>query len=852
MAQTSNNSAQSAADEKKSIGQRIKELLMMWIFRNSIAQRLDEIADQLDEAARQGDLMQEDINNLAKVVDTLAGKLRNTTPEQIKETEDEVLRILEQYTNDLLDKGKLVDGTTNEPNFFAAVQGMSAKYKDMTPEQFKEYFNKNAILYDTGNLKTKDGAIEGTTSLLIELDGECYCAEFNVSEPKETETDGEEKDGEKTGKKAREVVIAVSKFEGSYADAKEIKLKEEGAYETMMRSFLKPRELRRKQDIRKYDLKKLAKDNRAIRDYEIISEYRDKIVTSADGRYEITLDSKSNRACIRDTKTNDALLVTQENGGTQLNFANNVTSLDDIGTISCEKLGGWVYAGKGQIQSNLNFPSDKVAEIFNTKEFLHFLEMYGINSKTILNGINMKHDTKPVGFSKTEDVEALNRVDRLRTALDEVLDSKPAEDLVGITISDNRRKAWYDIKNKVFKDRAAVHLSIEDKQSGYCVSFHFDKNGEANCINYRKNPLDEEGNPKLDKRGKPIKPNYRFLQDFNTHQLGKDFPELKNDPEFMRVYELACEARDLYMSREAIIKKATKEEAKAKAPEKIENIPEEPAPSEPAPSEPKSNERKETKKGLFNRLKNRKSEKVEVQNEEQKKEAAQKEFAESISDNPSAMSNLESHELKLYAEVDSLPDNIDIGAKYREALFLVAYNFFEAPYEVRFRHELNDIYASDITHALLKTAGVIGKGMNGYNIIHLEALVKELKSEGMFERFEELFPERFAVLSPNEQYNSALLDLKTKLSKSNDAQDDYSIIYDIKRQHDFDTIERLKSEGVIKQDPKPFSPEYIDREALQNVLDNSIHKYDAPPIPDEYNAFNDMDDPKNYDTFDKD
>jgi len=845
MAQTSNNSAQSAADEKKSIGQRIKELLMMWIFRNSIAQRLDEIADQLDEAARQGDLMQEDINNLAKVVDTLAGKLRNTTPEQIKETEDEVLRILEQYTNDLLDKGKLVDGTTNEPNFFAAVQGMSAKYKDMTPEQFKEYFNKNAILYDTGNLKTKDGAIEGTTSLLIELDGECYCAEFNVSEPKETETDSEGKDGEKTGKKAREVVIAVSKFEGSYADAKEIKPQEEGAYETMMRSFLKPRELRRKQDIRKYDLKKLAKDNRAIRDYEIISEYRDKIVTSADGRYEITLDSKSNRACIRDTKTNDALLVTQENGGTQLNFANNVTSLDDIGTISCEKLGGWVYAGKGQIQSNLKFPSDKVAEIFNTKEFLHFLEMYGINSKTILNGINMKHDTKPVGFSKTEDVEALNRVDRLRTALDEVLDSKPTEDLVGIIISDNRRKAWYDIKNKVFKDRAAIHLSIEDKQSGYCVSFHFDKNGKANCINYRKNPLDEEGNPKLDKRGKPIKPNYRFLQDFNTHQLGKDFPELKNDPEFMRVYELACEARDLYMSREAIIKKATKEEAKAKAPEKTENIPE-----EPAPSEPKSNERKETKKGLFNRLKNKKSEKVKVQNEEQKKEAAQKEFAESISNNPSAMSNLESHDLKLFAEVDSLPDNIWV--KYREALFQVAYNFFEAPYEVRFFEATDDKYTYDVTHALLTTAGVIGKGEDDFNKTHLEALVKELKSEGMLERFEELFPERFAVLSPTEQYNSALLDLKTKLSKSNDAQDDYSIICGIEHQYDFDTVERLKKEGVIINGS-------IDREAFQNVLNNSIHKYDAPPIPDEYktsehdnNLYFDTDDPKNYDTFDKD
>lgn len=537
----------------------LKELLIQFIFRNSIGQKLEEIADQLDKALENGDLMQDDIEKLTKIVDSLAGSLRNTSPEQMKKTEEEAENFINAYIETLYKNGKITDAKVNEPDFYNAVRNLSPKFKDMSEKEFKEYFNKNAVILNSGNLKTKDGAVEGTTSALAELDGECYEITFNVSEPKV-------KDENQPDKKERSIVMEVAKYNGSYSDFKPLEQNSEGAYETMMRAFLKPRDLHRKEDIRKYDIKKLAKENQAVHDITIVNKFKDKVIETEDKRAEITYDSETNVFIARDKETNEALTISVEKNEVHLSCLKDLKDINDwkarADELSTEGENKWIYnKGTGKIKYNLQFTDNVQSKILHQPEFLEILSTKGVEPQGMLSSIDRRNDTKPIGFSKTEDATALERVDRLKDALDDVIRLRGRENTNDIAINDNRRYAW---KNKNAKtDKAAVFLSIEDKKSDYILSFNLDRNGEPVRLNYSKKLRDKDGNYLRDFKGKIKTTKFRFVENFQLHENGMDYHELSKDPDFMKLYNIACESRDLYRSREDIIENAIQKDNKS-------------------------------------------------------------------------------------------------------------------------------------------------------------------------------------------------------------------------------------------------------------------------------------------------
>lgn len=514
----------------------LKELLLAFIFRNSINQKLEEMADQLERSIINGEIMQDDLKELSTVIDRLAGSLRNTSPEQLEQTQKECFAFIDDHINSLYEKGKIVDTKVNEPNFYSAMKSLSSKYENMSDADFKQHFNANAVLLNNGNLNTDNNAVEGKTSMLIELDGECYEAEFDVTEPD-------------IATRKRSLTISVDKYNGSYADAQEIpQVKDGDKYETMMRSFLFPRELRRESDIRKFDIKKLMKENQAVYDFVTIEKYKDKVVESADGRTESTYDSKTNQFRIRDKENGNMIIIKNDRNNVVMDFAADTTGLLDKDLA--QKLAAddfksyWEYdKAKGQIVYQLHFLDERYSNLFNSKEMFEILNTKGVKKNEFLNSIERKNEHKTFNFSKT-DVEQLDKIDNLSDALSRVV--KHYNDTENrYVINDSRR---FKTNKATQKKDGGVHLSVYDKKSNYRFSFTFDEKGEPRCLNYRKEVKDlPEGK---------FQPRFKFAYNFLSFNHGKDFYKTKSDPDYLAMLQIMKQARTLYIDNQKDIEKA--------------------------------------------------------------------------------------------------------------------------------------------------------------------------------------------------------------------------------------------------------------------------------------------------------
>ncbi|MBR0540605.1 MAG: hypothetical protein IJK26_00140 [Clostridia bacterium] len=517
----------------------LKNLLIQFMFRNSINQKLEEMAEQLEQSIRNGEIMQEDLKDLSVTIDRLAGKLRNTSPDQMEQTCNEGLEIINQHIQMLQEKGRIVDAKVNEPDFFAAVKALSPKYAEMSDAEFKKHFNNNAVLYDNGKLKTKDDKTEGVTSMLIELDGECYQAEFNVGEINAD-----------TNK--RDLKISVEKYNGSYNDAKEIPQYKEGeSYDVMIRSFLSPRGLRREEDVRKYDIKKLAKENEAVYDLLVMNKYKDKIVPSADGRSEMTYDSKTNQFRIRDKETKKMIIVRTEQNNVVMDFAADTTDLLDkelaSKTIRDEIKSNWIYdKAKGQIQYQNHFPDDEYSALFHTKELMEGITFYGINKADYLSSIEIQSTIDNTGFNKTN-VEQIEKINRLERALKEV--TKKFNDTEDRFIVVDSRRYGKNPSKASEKEKVVVYLAIKDKKTGYSFNYHFDEKGDPLTVSYRKENPEDKGKNKY-------KPKNKFAYNFVNFNLARDYEKVRMDEDFNMGLNLVKQARNLYQSREERIEKA--------------------------------------------------------------------------------------------------------------------------------------------------------------------------------------------------------------------------------------------------------------------------------------------------------
>lgn len=500
------------------------KFLKDFAFRNSIAEKLEEIEAQLQNGIENDLYTQEQLKKLTNTMDSLAGQLRNMSPEAMKETAEKAMKEVENLIEEMYDDGRIL-ADVNEEDFFTAMKNISG-HSDMTNEQFREFFEQNAKLYDNGGMKLENGQVEGKTSMLIEIGKECYQATFDVSEPKPSEKD--------PNKKVRDYTLKVDKFDGSYSSAKEITSKADiTKHETMLRKFILPRNLRRREDIERLDISKLVKTSVAIRDVQTIEKFSSKINESQDGKFEFFYDKNSNTFRARDKETGTALVAGMKKGELFLVPAENMSDIRDLNSekMSRDRSIFRHEAGKGIIDFNISGMTDAQMNLFRTPEFMQFLETKGIPTEEMKYQLETSDnpEKKPRGYSKVSR-KGLQNVDAVYRALYQVVSSdESAFDTRAIRDSRKFAKGSLD---------GAVYLSVNDKD-GNMMSFSFEKDGTPRDINYRA------------KGGK-----FKLAQNLNRRgNYGANYETLRYDESFAKLFDTFKTAYNLYEKRTRGIQK---------------------------------------------------------------------------------------------------------------------------------------------------------------------------------------------------------------------------------------------------------------------------------------------------------
>lgn len=519
------------------------KFLKDFAFRNSIAEKLEEIEAQLQEGIENDMYTQEQLKKLTSTMDSLAGQLRNMSPEAMKETAEKAAQEINDLINEMYGDGRILSDV-NEEDFFTAMKNISG-HGDMTNEQFRDYFEQNAKLLDNGGMKLPKGQAEGKTTMLIELGDRCFQATFDVSEPKATAEDPE--------KKKREYTLTVDKFDGSYGNAKEITSKADiNKHETMMRKFILPRGLRRPEDIKRFDISKLVKTSTAIRDVQTIEKFSSGVKESQDGKYEFFYDTKSNAFRARDKETNEMLIVAMKKGELIIAPAQNADSVEHIDenklNVASERSNFKYEAGKGIINFDIMGMTDTQMAMFRTPEMMQFLETKGIPTTELKFQLEISDnpEKRPRGYSKVSR-EGLPNVDMMYRALYEAVshDENPFDTRA---IRDNRKFAKGGVDG-------AVYLSINDKE-GNTMSVSFEKDGTPRDINYRP------------KGGK-----FQLAQNLGMRgNYGANFETLRYDESFAKLFDTFKTAYNLYKSRTQDMQKGTP------APQKVQTDKATPAP----------------------------------------------------------------------------------------------------------------------------------------------------------------------------------------------------------------------------------------------------------------------------------
>ena len=494
------------------------KFLRDFAFRNSVAEKLEEIEAQLQNGIENDLYTQEQLKQLTNTMNSLAGQLRNMSPEAMKETAEKAVQEIESMIDEMYNNGRVLSDR-DESDFFTAMKNLSG-HDDMTDEQFREFFEQNAKLYDNGGMKLEKGQVEGKTTMLIEIGKECYQATFDVSEPKPSKDD--------PNKKERDYVLTVDKFNGSYYGAKEITSKTDiTKHETMLRKFILPRNLRRREDIERLDLSKLVKTSTAIRDVQTIRKFSDKVNESQDGKYEFFYEKESNTFRARDKETGKALVAVMKKGDLFLIPAESIESIKQINAANLlNDQSVFKYeAGKGIIDFDITRMDDATQGLFRTPEFMQFLETKGIPTEELRYYLETSDnpEKKPRGYSKVSR-DGLQNVDDMYRALYQVC-SSDASAFDTRAIHDNRKfaKGGFD---------GAVYLSVSDK-AGNTMSFSFEKDGTPRDINYRP------------KGGK-----FHLAQNLNLRgNYGVNYETLRYDEAFAKLFDTFKTAYNLYESR---------------------------------------------------------------------------------------------------------------------------------------------------------------------------------------------------------------------------------------------------------------------------------------------------------------
>ena len=530
--------------------------------KKALAERLDDIENQIMQNIDNGNYTNDQLQKLNETVASLAGKMRNMSPEAMEATELEALEELEKLRDSMYGEGRLVDAKAYEPNFIAALKTLSG-HEDMDDAEFKKYFSENAKLYDDGHLKPEteigeDGKehnkTAGTSSMLIELDGKCFQAEFNVSEIEPSEEDPEIK--------TRKFKLSVSNYEGSYNNAKELLVKPElGAHETMMREFLLPRGLRREEDFRRIDLKRLEKSSTAFRDYSTIKKFSENVIESQDSKNEFTYDSKNNIFVARDKDTGNALVFKMVKQELQMITLDATKSLDEIvatggskgeysfrgGSENVSEQATFSYdAGKGITRYSVASMDANKSALLYTPQVMEFLSTKGINGKDLMQSLISESSKNIKGYSRV-DREGMDKVDRMYQALYSTIEASDTS-LSPKNIRDSR-------KFRKTGDNGAVYLSVSDKE-GNTMSFSFSQDGSPCDLNYKA------------KDGKK----FRFAQNLITNHFGADYISIRYEEHFAQLLSICQQAYNLYAENEAAISRNIAEDSKEakREAEKIE------------------------------------------------------------------------------------------------------------------------------------------------------------------------------------------------------------------------------------------------------------------------------------------
>jgi len=501
----------------ESLGDKLKRLLKMLIFKNAILQRLDEMADDITQMAESNEATRESMERLVESVENMVGRLRNT--DGIEDTQKEVDKLFNDYMDSLNKENRLIDTTTNMPDIMSTIKDV-VDFKG-SKEEFERFFNENAKFYNNGNLIPKNGKVEGQTSLLIKLNEKYYEATLDVSAPKAHDSNAPDK-------KKRDLVFSLKKFEGDVSKATEvIDNVSRTRYGAMMHSFLAPKSLRQTDDVKSFrDDFEQFKDNRYVRELNFYNERADKIHVSPDGRFESIYHSASNTFSVRDRTTKEMVHFRSKNGIIRMDVYSNTNDIDDRdkNKRSKNEFGDWICdTSKGTIKYNIQLAGQMQLDLFRSPDVVEFL-----NSKNA-----------PIAkLIKTVDAQAKEGVPKKgyysinKSAI-------PTINIVKKALEDTAYKSGKpyfirEIQNfRKNSDKGQVYL-VATNEKGYSMSFSFNEKGEPATITFKDKPDSK----------------FTFVYDFKLNNFGNGYEKYKKDEQFVEMYSVFRDAQQLFVERE--------------------------------------------------------------------------------------------------------------------------------------------------------------------------------------------------------------------------------------------------------------------------------------------------------------
>lgn len=485
-------------------------------FRNmgiggGVTKQLEQLSKDIQEQAENGQIQNEVIDDLVTLTHEIDGKLETLTPDTVKE----IMSFVEEKTQEITNKykEKKIETEKIEPDFLTALKDATGN-KDMSDKDFKELFDKSAIIL------SKDNNI--TDTLTVSFYGKNYDVSFNFEKDKNGKVNNVMKIKENMEDVSTYKQPEINAFLRDYSISSKIiiTLANKQGFCTDTQAKLK---------IAK-EMNKVFSSSVEKSVANFVSKRTDNVITSENGRFESTYNKNDSSLRIRDRSTSQVLVIApQKSGKILLKTAKNVQDINRLPS-GINKIGNIGYDDKTHKSAiSIQISSQNVANLFRSKECMEFLGLNGIHKEDIDVLLNSYNKDNKGAYPVTS--QGMENVAKLKTEIENELqkfDNKYKDFQVSIVQGKNKKSLF---KKESSKGNSAVYLRITDCNNDV-MSFAFRKDGMPSNICFKSK--DEK--------------QFHQVYNFSTKNIN-EVEKLQKNPEFALAFKLCKTATNNFAKK---------------------------------------------------------------------------------------------------------------------------------------------------------------------------------------------------------------------------------------------------------------------------------------------------------------